>query len=183
MPLGRIFACCARKIAPSQANPPDRTRKKIRKLYFMPLQPPSHSSTQPTPTPLPAPLPRHSLRNFPFPTDFPLDSTAPEVLNARPRALHRASHSHPQAAPTGAARRVRQSSSVVEQRTHKPLVGGSNPPSATLGFSRKNARFSVLSEALFPTAWPLLAAHRPGPWPGCKVVDGRSKLAPPTFAG
>ena len=29
-----------------------------------------------------------------------------------------------------------QSSSVVEQRTHKPLVGGSNPPSATSSFSR-----------------------------------------------
>jgi hypothetical protein len=26
----------------------------------------------------------------------------------------------------------RQSSSVVEQRTHKPLVGGSNPPFGTI---------------------------------------------------
>src|SRR3990172_2202325 len=40
-----------------------------------------------------------------------------------------------QTGPIGSGRaieyRARRSSSVVEQGTHKPLVGGSNPPSAT----------------------------------------------------
>lgn len=35
-----------------------------------------------------------------------------------------------------------QSSSVVEPRTHKPLVGGSNPPSGTTFPTRKAPRNS-----------------------------------------
>ncbi len=40
-----------------------------------------------------------------------------------------------------------QRSSVVEQRTHKPLVGGSNPPAATFLFTHPHAAEKVTSKS------------------------------------
>jgi hypothetical protein len=60
----------------------------------------------------------------------------------------------------------RRSSSVAEQGTHKPLAGGSNPPSATN----------------FPTgSRMLLTGHlRVGDWERMKawIMDGRSTVCP-----
>src|SRR5262249_45711168 len=58
----------------------------------------------------------------------------------------------------GRATRPRQSSSVVEQRTHKPLVGGSNPSSgtnsATTHFPASTRQGAVSSEAFLRAAEP-----------------------------
>jgi hypothetical protein len=48
-----------------------------------------------------------------------------------------------------ASRLYRQCSSAVEQRTHKPLVGGSNPPPATNFFSDLKDTVSGLRFANF----------------------------------
>ena len=48
----------------------------------------------------------------------------------------------------------RRSSSVVEQGTHKPLVGGSNPPSATNPPSRNSIGCASLRGAACPRACP-----------------------------
>ena len=42
-----------------------------------------------------------------------------------------------------------QRSSVVEQRTHKPLVGGSNPPAATSLFDRGVSQMKKLLESTY----------------------------------
>ena len=51
-----------------------------------------------------------------------------------------------------ASRRYRQCSSAVEQRTHKPLVGGSNPPPATIFFSDLKETVRGLRFANFKTS-------------------------------
>ena len=88
------------------------------------------------------------------------------VLRARAARSHAAGHrggARPRIACSAIeSGRPRRSSSVVEQGTHKPLVGGSNPPSATnpaSGMERPRARVRDLWAVAVPRTSVMLPAR------------------------